>query len=134
MASSLVSHSTFSVVFSWACVTEISVGSTSLYLFCNLMHVCAWLNMWPSATHGLLGTGVQMCLRARQSWVWILSLLPIIFLTLSKSLHVSESLLSYLWNGQLIFPAHGLVMKSKRNSICKGQNTVPTTEQIVNKW
>ena len=80
----------------------------------------------PSATHWLLGTGAVQADRARQSWVWILSL-HLKWLTLSKSLHISESLLSYLWNGQLIFPAHGPDIKPKKTSVHKGHNTVPTT-------
>lgn len=59
---------------------------------------------------------------------------PKIFFTLSKSLHISESLLSNLWNRQLIFPARGLDIKPKKTSVCKGYNTVPTAEQTVNKW
>lgn len=51
---------------------------------------------------------------------------PKIFFTLSKSLHIFESLLFYLWNGQLIFPAHGLDIKPKKTSVRKGHNTVPT--------
>lgn len=39
---------------------------------------------------------------------------PKIFFTLSKSLHISESLLSDLWNRRLIFPAHGLDIKPKK--------------------